>query len=92
MNEPLPGAAPLRVEVVRAWPRRHQAVPLQLPAGATVADAVRASGIALEGVAGYAVFGELAAPGRVLRDGDRVELLQALRMDPKEARRRRARR
>jgi len=28
----------------------------------------------------------------VLRDGDRVELLEALRIDPKEARRRRARR
>jgi len=43
-------------------------------------------------VAGCAVFGELAPPGQCLRDGDRVELLEALRLDPKEARRRRARR
>jgi putative ubiquitin-RnfH superfamily antitoxin RatB of RatAB toxin-antitoxin module len=82
----------VRVEVVRAWPRRHLSVRLELPSGATVADAVRECGFGLEGVAGHAVYGEAAAPARVLRDGDRVELLEALRMDPKEARRRRARR
>lgn len=82
----------LRVEVVRAWPRRHRTVPLELPVGATVADAVAACGLEREGVAGCAVFGELAPPTRVLHDGDRVELLEALRLDPKEARRRRARR
>ena len=82
----------LRVEVMRAWPRRHRSVQLELPAGATVADALAACGLALEGVAGHAVFGELAPPARMLRDGDRVELLEALRLDPKEARRRRARR
>lgn len=81
----------LRIEVVRAWPRRHLAAQLELPAGATVADAARDCGIPLDGVAAYAVHGESAAPARVLRDGDRVELLEALRMDPKEARRRRAR-
>jgi putative ubiquitin-RnfH superfamily antitoxin RatB of RatAB toxin-antitoxin module len=82
----------LRIEVLRAWPRRHRSVRLDLRPGATVADAVRDCGIALEGVAGYAVFGELATMATPLRDGDRVELLEALRMDPKEARRRRARR
>lgn len=82
----------LRVEVMRAWPRRHRSVQLELPAGATVADAVAACGLPLDGVAGQAVFGELAPPSRLLRDGDRVELLEALRLDPKEARRRRARR
>ena len=82
----------LRVEVVRAWPRRHCSVQLELPVGATVAHALAACGLALDEVAGYAVFGELAPPARALRDGDRVELLEALRMDPKEARRRRARR
>jgi putative ubiquitin-RnfH superfamily antitoxin RatB of RatAB toxin-antitoxin module len=82
----------LRIEVLRAWPRRHRSVRLDLRSGATVADAVRDCGIALEGVAGYAVFGELATMATPLRDGDRVELLEALRMDPKEARRRRARR
>ena len=82
----------LRIEVLRAWPRRHQSVRLELTPGATVSDAVRACGFALDGVAGYAVFGELAVAATPLRDGDRVELLEALRIDPKEARRRRARR
>jgi putative ubiquitin-RnfH superfamily antitoxin RatB of RatAB toxin-antitoxin module len=96
MNGRWPGEGPVPatvgVEVVRAWPRRHEAVRLQLPAGATVADAVRACGLSLDGVAGHAVFGELAAATRTLRDGERVELLEALRIDPKDARRRRARR
>lgn len=80
----------LRVEVVLARPRRHAAITVELPAGATVGDAIRASGLPLEGVAGYAVFGERAAAETVLRDGDRVELLRPLQADPKDARRRRA--
>lgn len=58
--------------------------------GATVADAVAASGLALDGVAGYAVFGVRADAHTRLHEGDRVELLRPLRIDPKEARRRRA--
>ena len=85
-------APTVRVEVVRAWPRRHASVVLDLPAGATVADAVAASGLALDGVVALAVFGERVLPTDGLRDGDRVELLQPLLVDPKEARRRRARR
>ena len=44
---------------------------------------------ALEQTAG-AVFGVLADRSTVLREGDRVELLRPLQVDPKEARRRRA--
>ena len=81
----------IRVEVVRAWPRKHEAVTLALPEGATVADAIAACGLSMEGVAGQAVFGERAMPADRLRDGDRLELLAPLLVDPKEARRRRAR-
>ncbi|MEO5565398.1 MAG: RnfH family protein [Luteimonas sp.] len=81
----------MAVEVVRAWPRRHAAVILKLPAGSTVADALAASGLAMEGITGYAVFGQRIAIEGVLADGDRLELLQPLLLDPKEARRRRAR-
>ena len=80
----------IRIEVVLAWPRRYVAVPLELPDGATVADAVAASGLPLDEVAGYALHGERATPGTRLHDGDRVELLRPLAIDPKEARRRRA--
>ena len=80
----------IRVEVVLAWPRRFEAISLELPDGATVADAVAASGLPREGTTGVAVFGERAEDGTALRDGDRVELLRPLLADPKEARRRRA--
>lgn len=80
----------MRIEVVRAWPRRYQARALELREGATVADAVAASGIDAGGISGLAVYGERATPDRLLRDGDRVELLGPLLADPKEARRRRA--
>lgn len=80
----------ITVEVIRAWPRRHVAVSLQLPESATVADALAGCGLPQAGVAGYAVFGERVAMDTALRDGDRLELLQALQLDPKDARRRRA--
>ena len=44
-------AAVIRVQVVRAWPRRHEMVNLALPDTATVADAVVASGFMPEGLA-----------------------------------------
>jgi len=80
----------LRVEVVLALPRRHVTTVLAMPDGATVGDAARASNLSLDGIAGYAVFGERATPTTPLRDGDRVELLRPLQADPKESRRRRA--
>lgn len=82
----------IRVEVVLAWPRRFVAVPLELSDDASLGDAVAASGLPLDEVAGYALHGERAAPDARLHDGDRVELLRPLAIDPKEARRRRARR
>jgi putative ubiquitin-RnfH superfamily antitoxin RatB of RatAB toxin-antitoxin module len=90
-------AASIRVEVLRAWPRRHEVRVLELPEGATVADAVAAAGFTEEADARAmmamptAVFGEIVATDHPLRDGDRVELLRPLLIDPKEARRRRAR-
>ncbi len=80
----------IRVEVVRAWPRRHEAVNVDLPEGATVADAVEAAGLSSTDHVGVAVHGEGATGDQVLKNGDRVELLRALTIDPKEARRRRA--
>ena len=80
----------MRVEVVRAWPRRHEAVSVELPEGACVADALAAAGFDLGGISGYAVFGERVLPDAVLHEGDRLELLRPLLADPKDARRRRA--
>jgi putative ubiquitin-RnfH superfamily antitoxin RatB of RatAB toxin-antitoxin module len=89
----------LAVEVVyAAAPHRVVIRALRMPAGATVADALRASGLVdalsaedlapLEpGIWGRAVPGDTR-----LRDGDRVELTRPLKVDPKEARRLRYRR
>ena len=81
----------LRVEVVWVRPARQRVVTVELAPGATALDAVRSSGLAAPYVA-LGMFGKRIEPGTVLRDGDRVELLRALAADPKEARRRRARR
>ena len=80
----------MRVEVIRARPRRHEAIQLELADGATVADALAASGFGQAEADGFAVFGERVSAEDVLRDGDRLELLRPLQVDPKEARRRRA--
>ena len=80
----------MKVEVVRAWPRRCDSRQVELADGATVAEAIALSGIDCSGVAGTAVFGERVGSTHRLREGDRVELLGPLQADPKEARRRRA--
>ncbi|MBB1471933.1 RnfH family protein [Luteimonas sp. MC1782] len=80
----------MRVEVVLAFPRTHHSVQVELRDGARVADAIAACGLPLQAVAGYAVFGERVTATTALRDGDRVELLRPLQVDPKDARRLRA--
>ncbi|MCC4632949.1 MULTISPECIES: RnfH family protein [Xanthomonas] len=81
----------MRVEVVLAWPDRYSAVVLDLPEGATAAEAAAASGLCQDTPpAALAIHGVVARPDQVLRAGDRVELLRPLLLDPKEARRRRA--
>lgn len=80
----------MKIEIVMAWPRHFESVLLDIPDGATVADAVARSGLPLQGVVGHAIHGIRAEPAQVLRDGDRVELLRPLQADPKERRRQRA--
>ena len=85
----------ISVAVVWATPRTQDVVPLRLPAGSTVGDALARSGLA--GAWGFdpdrvtfAVYGRRARRDAVLRDGDRVDVLRPLAVDPKDARRRRA--
>lgn len=81
----------MKIELVRAWPRRFEALTVELADGATVADALAAAGWGADAeISGYAVFGVKAVADTALRDGDRLELLRPLQLDPKEARRRRA--
>jgi putative ubiquitin-RnfH superfamily antitoxin RatB of RatAB toxin-antitoxin module len=77
----------LRVEVVRARPGRAERCALELDEGATVRMALEAAGLpAPLGVGIHGLRVPLDAP---LADGDRVEIYRALRVPPKEARRRR---
>jgi len=84
--------------VYAAAPHQIETVLLQLPGGATAAEALRASGVAEQMEAkvldelALGLWGRGCAPATVLRDGDRLELLRPLLVDPKEARRLRYRR
>jgi putative ubiquitin-RnfH superfamily antitoxin RatB of RatAB toxin-antitoxin module len=92
-------AAALAIELVFAEsPGRLHRLSLSLPAGATVADALRASGwrelLGADVIDGLrlGVWGRTCDPQAVLRDRDRIELYRPLQVDPKEARRQRYRR
>lgn len=88
------GAPTLEVSVLYASAARtvHE-ITLVLPAGSTARDAVEASGWLAQfpEMAGQAlgVWGRLVTPQMLLRDGDRLEIYRALRVDPKVARRER---
>ena len=83
----------MQVEIVFALPSRQELRQLSVEEGATVADVIAASGIAavfpdhdftdLQA----AIWGQPVERSRRVRDGDRVELLRPLSMDPREARR-----
>ena len=88
-------ADPVAVVVAYVAPGVEALVAIEVPAGATVADAVAASGLVARHrldvrSLGYAIYGQRAHPGTPLRAGDRVELTRPLVADPKDARRRRA--
>lgn len=86
------------IQVVVAYapaPREVIERAVELRDGATVQDALQASGLTQdypgigdgEGMLG--VWGRKAEPGQVLKDRDRVEIYRPLRVDPKVARRER---
>jgi putative ubiquitin-RnfH superfamily antitoxin RatB of RatAB toxin-antitoxin module len=84
------------VEVVYARPDTQVLVKVTVPPGATLLDAVRQSGLLqrfpeleLEPL-DAGIFSKPAVPDAVLRPGDRVEIYRPLLANPKEMRRRRA--
>jgi len=88
--------AVIRVEVVYALPRASDVTRVELGPGATLADALAASGLrerhaALRGgFPAVGINGVRAAPRDAVSDGDRVEVYRPLQAEPGEARRRRA--
>lgn len=87
----------LHIEVVHAGAEQQCLVTLDVPAGITVAESVRRSGLAKKfpevdlASCRLGIWGRVVAPDQSVRDGDRVEIYQPLRRDPKAARRERAR-
>lgn len=86
----------ITVGVAYALPHRQLLVWLRLPCGSTAMDAAQHSGIAAQfddldlDNATLGIFGQIVAHGRVLRDGDRVEIYRPLTADPKTVRKARA--
>lgn len=87
----------IRVAVIYALPTRQELVHLTLPEGATVHQAVEASGLLQKypeiepGKANkLGIFAKLVKPETPLRDRDRVEIYRPLIADPKDIRRKRA--
>ena len=86
------------MRVTVAWspaPRQVKEWQLDLPEGATVGEALAASGLPeacpdwAQQALSLAVWGRAQTVEHLLRDQDRVEVLRPLRVDPKVARRER---
>lgn len=88
--------APIGVEVVYALPAEQPILQVSLAEGATVEDAIRASGVLdahpdidlAKNKVG--IFSKLVKLDEKVRDRDRVEIYRPLIADPKEVRRKRA--
>ena len=87
----------MRVTVIFALPDRQWCQSVDLEPGATVRHAIEVSGLCelvpeLQGQAIEAgIFHRRCSQDALLRDGDRVEIYRPLLIDPKDARRLRAR-
>ena len=89
--------AEISVEVVYALPQQQPLLHVRLAEGATVEDAIRASGlleafpeIDLAKTNKVGIFSKLVKLDEKVRDRDRVEVYRPLIADPKEVRRKRA--
>jgi putative ubiquitin-RnfH superfamily antitoxin RatB of RatAB toxin-antitoxin module len=85
----------VRIHVAFVAPEVQLLVAVDVPDGATVADAIRSADVAkrigdvcTDG--GLAIFGQRVDGATPLRDGDRVEITRPLVCDPKAARRARS--
>lgn len=89
-------SASLSVQVVYAQAHGVWQVALELPQGATVAQALEASHYTgnvpnhSRDTPVVGIFGQVCPPDRILADGDRIEIYRPLSFDPMESRQRRA--
>jgi len=86
----------IQVEVTYAQPDKQLILTVNVPEGSTAREAAELSGIVRKfpeidlNTNPMGIFGHQVKPDHVLRENDRVELYRPLLCDPKEVRRRRA--
>lgn len=89
-------AETMQVQVVYALPQRQELVTVKLPEGATLQQAVEASGLMAKypeidlAKGKFGIFAKLSKVDAIVRDKDRVEIYRPLIADPKEVRKQRA--
>lgn len=83
----------MRISVVYALPERQAIAEIEVAEGTTVAEAVAQSGLSRQfpdidaQPLACAIYGRAVAMASIVRGGDRIEILRALLIDPKEGRR-----
>lgn len=86
----------MNIEVVYALPHEQVLLKVKAAQGATVAEAIRLSGVLEKhpeidlAKNKLGIYGKLSRADAVLRDKDRVEIYRPLIADPREVRRQRA--
>ena len=86
----------LKVEVVYALAQRTVSKALQLPLGASIADALKLAAADKDfqvldlANAAVGIFGKVTGRDQPVKDGDRIEIYRPLLEEPKLARRQRA--
>jgi putative ubiquitin-RnfH superfamily antitoxin RatB of RatAB toxin-antitoxin module len=86
----------IQVEVAYATLQKQLIIPVIVPNGSTVHDAIKISGIQnefpdidLDSIS-VGIFGKHTTSDKILREKDRIEIYRPLIADPKEIRRQRA--
>ena len=87
----------MTIEVAYALPDRQRICAVTVPEGTTASEAIVLSGIEdefdelnLADGLKLGIFGKAIKGDQVLKPGERVEIYRALKIDPKEVRKRRA--
>ena len=84
------------VEVAYATPKKQLIIPVKVPKGTNIKQAIERSGIQKEfddidlNINHVGIFGKKTSLNHVLDEKDRVEIYRPLIIDPKEQRRRKA--
>lgn len=88
--------SPITVELIYALPDQQNLISLTVERGTTVKQAIDKSGILTQypeiaiHQAKVGIFSKAISLDTILREGDRIEIYRPLKIDPKQARRKKA--